>query len=137
MRRPRRYPALREARCIVIAAFELARARIDHARLPLAALLAEPPPPTCEAGQGAPDVAQIAWAIGAVARRVPFRADCVIQALAAQRWLRRRGLTARIHLGVARTGDGIAAHAWLTQDGRPVVGGDGADFVQLAASGGA
>jgi hypothetical protein len=73
----------------------------------------------------------VAWAIDACARRVPWRSDCLIQAMAGAMWLRRYGLEPQIQLGVAplEDPDGVpgnepfAAHAWLILDGRVILGG--------------
>src|SRR5260370_32103219 len=57
---------------------------------------------------------EVSRAIARAARHVPFRAACLQQAFAALLMLRRRGLSATIHLGLARlsgAGD-LAAHAW-------------------------
>jgi len=57
---------------------------------------------------------RISWAVGATAARVPWRSDCLIRSIAASRLLRKRGISATFHLGVAREYDGtLAAHAWL------------------------
>lgn len=70
----------------------------------------------------------VAWSIAAVSRRLPWRSDCMIQAMAATSWLRAAGYAPEFHLGV-RSGaiDDIEAHAWLTLDGRVVVGGGAVD----------
>lgn len=61
----------------------------------------------------APAAAAVARAITRAARHVPFRAVCLQEAFAALLMLRRRGLAATIHLGVARTDTGgLKAHAW-------------------------
>jgi hypothetical protein len=79
---------------------------------------------------------ECAWAIEAAARRLPWRALCIEQGLAAQRLLRRAGIDARLHYG-ARHEPGEAnleAHVWVTVDGRPVIGGDEAgDFAEIAS----
>lgn len=65
-----------------------------------------------------------AWAIETVARHVPWRSDCLLQAMAADRWLRNHGYRPEFHLGVARKDEGeLCAHAWLTLDGKVVTGG--------------
>ncbi|MCY4634686.1 MAG: lasso peptide biosynthesis B2 protein [Acidobacteria bacterium] len=60
-----------------------------------------------------------------VARRLPFEALCLPQAMAAQWMLRRRGVSARLWIGVRRPAPGrpLAYHAWLTVDGESVIGG--------------
>jgi hypothetical protein len=64
------------------------------------------------------------WAICAAARRVPWRSDCLIQALAAAAWLRRHGHEPVARLGVARGQGTLQAHAWLVLEERVIVGGE-------------
>ncbi len=74
------------------------------------------------------DPATVAWAIGAVARRLPFRADCLVRAMAAGRWLHREGHEIAFNLGVRRGVSGVEAHAWLACDGVVVTGGIGSGY---------
>jgi hypothetical protein len=60
----------------------------------------------------------------AVARHHLYPMACLPRALAVRWALARRGLTARLVIGVAKDGSDLAAHAWLEQGGR-VVGGPG------------
>jgi hypothetical protein len=55
---------------------------------------------------------------------VPFRAVCLQQSFAALLMLRRRGLAATVHLGVAReqSGEALTAHAWSHCGDVPVTG---------------
>lgn len=58
----------------------------------------------------------VSWAVQAVARHLPLGFVCLPQAMAAQRMLRRRGISSTLYLGVApdrATPDAIQAHAWL------------------------
>ena len=67
----------------------------------------------------------ITWAVQSVSKFVP-RATCLTQAIAAKLLLRRFDQDARLCLGVTHASDGtLRAHAWLEQDGRPVLGGSG------------
>jgi len=56
-----------------------------------------------------------------IARRLPWHPRCLVQAVAAQRLLSHRGLPAVVHLAVL-PGKDLAAHAWVSSQGRPVVG---------------
>ena len=117
----------------------LARARLLLARLSTADLLAlfrTPPDP------GAPPapperVVRVGRAVAAAARWVPWRSDCLVQALAAGLWLSRLGVASELRLG-ARAGPTIpgerfGAHAWLVAGGRTVVGGpEAAAFTPFA-----
>lgn len=101
----------------------LARARVLHAMWPapkiFGRLRAATPP-----GRGAaPDPALMGWALQAWGKRVPWRSDCLVQALAARLWLERSGTPSELRLGARRAGDGILAHAWLDVAGVPVSGG--------------
>ena len=62
----------------------------------------------------------LAKAIGSAVRRVaelaPWRADCLLQATAAQWMLRRRKAAARLHIGVEAETEPLLAHAWLTYE---------------------
>lgn len=85
---------------------------------------------------GAAEAAEVGSAIARAARHVPFRAACLQQAFAALLMLRRRGLSATVHLGLAR-GAGAAplqAHAWSRCGALPVTGVEAAKgFVPVAA----
>lgn len=72
-------------------------------------------------------------AVLAAARRMPFRALCFEQGLTVQRMLRRRGLDARLHYGIA-PGEELKAHVWVSVDGEIVHGGESAaEFVEVGA----
>jgi hypothetical protein len=81
------------------------------------------------------EAADVGRAIARAARHVPFRAVCLQQAFAALLMLRRRGLAATIHLGVARDETGnLEAHAWSCCGDVPVTGeAQVRDFVPVAA----
>lgn len=67
---------------------------------------------------------RVAFAIPRAAARVPWRATCLVQALAARRWLAREGIASQLVLGARKDGDALDAHAWLTVGDRVVIGGD-------------
>lgn len=75
---------------------------------------------------------EAAYFISGVARRVPWRSDCLVQALAGQRWLARHGIPSEIVIGTSKSPGGLfEAHAWLRQGDRIVLGGDIARFHPL------
>ena len=124
----RRFLALsrREKLLLLIAASHLARARAEFSRVPLASLLARLQRPGAPTAAADPDfdVALAGWAIRTAAGAVPWRSDCLIQCLAADRWLRRHGVVADFRLGVAPTAGGsILGHAWMECDGVVLTGG--------------
>jgi len=79
----------------------------------------------------------VARRVARLARRVPWRATCLVQALAGWLLLKRRGIVATIRFGVAKSEAGLAAHAWLVVGSEIVLGGEAApDFKALADLGG-
>ena len=74
----------------------------------------------------------VAWAVGAAARRAPWRAACLEQALAAKAMLRRRGIESTLYLGV--TQDPVAAHAWVRVGDLNVTGGQNVARYAVVAS---
>ncbi|MBI4500160.1 MAG: lasso peptide biosynthesis B2 protein [Gemmatimonadetes bacterium] len=79
-------------------------------------------PPVYARDRGAPG--RIAWALGALAPRLPGKNTCLIQALAAHAMLRRRGYPSELRIGVSGKdpAGAIKAHAWVECEGRVVVG---------------
>ena len=63
--------------------------------------------------------------VRAVARRLPFKAVCLPRAMAAHWILRRRGVSSQLVFGARRAAPGRSPdyHAWLTVDGKCVIGG--------------
>jgi hypothetical protein len=69
------------------------------------------------------DVERLSWAIGVAAQTVPWRSDCLIKTIAADRWLRRHHLRPDFYLGVIKDEKGVfAAHAWLRYGDLSVTG---------------
>jgi hypothetical protein len=86
--------------------------------------------------QGGVRVEDVAWAVDASARRLPWRTMCIEKGIVVQRMLRRGGVDAVLHYG-ARNHAGstkLEAHVWVTIAGQPVIGGDeAAGFAELAS----
>ena len=79
-------------------------------------------------------IRRVAFAVPCAGARVPWRADCLVQALAAQRWLRREGIPTTLHIGARKeTAAEFEAHAWLMQGDTMVTGDNGKDFTTLMA----
>jgi len=51
--------------------------------------------------------------VSAAYRLVPMRATCLRESLVLYAMLRRRGLSPRLRIGVARQTDALLAHAWI------------------------
>lgn len=81
---------------------------------------------------------RIGFIIPRLSDRLPWRSDCVIQAMAAQDWLADRGMASELRIGVERPQDGpFAAHAWLIRGERVITGGDIARYSLLLGERGA
>lgn len=79
-------------------------------------------------------IAGVGWAIQACARRVPWRAKCFDQGLAAAWMLQRRGIAATLHYGIARDEElRLVAHVWVRAKGQDVIGCEvEAKFTEIA-----
>ena len=65
---------------------------------------------------------------------MPWRSDCLVQALAAQRWLARKGVPSCLQIGSRKTEMiGFEAHAWLSVGDLVVTGWDIENFEQFIA----
>jgi hypothetical protein len=79
----------------------------------------------------------VLWAIDAATAKFEKETLCLPRALATHAMLRRRGITSRVCLGVAREQDKLAAHAWVEVGEDRAVAGPGAGaFTRLAEFGG-
>ena len=67
--------------------------------------------------QEAEALAQLANIVG---RRGPIKSTCLRQAVLLRVWLRRRGLDARLKIGVQKTNGQLDAHAWVELEGTPL-----------------
>lgn len=74
---------------------------------------------------------RVAYAVPIMAARVPWRSDCLVQALAARRWLTRQALMSKVCIGVRKDEQGFQAHAWLKVGERLVTGGDISGYAEL------
>ncbi len=116
-----------EARHLARALRMLLRAKAMHMRHPADELLARLRRPVAggPARLSPPDPELMRWSLAAVSRRLPWRSDCLVQALAGRLWMEEAGLSPEFHLAVQKDEEGgLSAHAWLTLDGRIVTGGD-------------
>ena len=120
---------------IVRAVAELALARIHHAIIPVRDLpLRLPPPePTCLSARQHALLERITYVVPRMRRRLPWRSDCLVQALAARRWLASGGIAGVIRLGSRIGSDGkFEAHAWFTVGDAVVTGWDIERFAEFA-----
>lgn len=66
---------------------------------------------------------QVRWAVLLVSKYTPWESKCLVQALTAQKMLKRRSIKSTIYFGIGRDIDkSILAHAWLKCGGITVTG---------------
>lgn len=107
-------------RSLLLRAFvQVLRARAGLLLLPFPqAIRSAPVSPRRDAA--ACDPHEAAWAVSAVARRIPGT-RCLASSIALHRMLRDAGIDSELRFGVAKTEDGsIQAHAWVFADGHPL-----------------
>jgi hypothetical protein len=78
---------------------------------------------------------RVAWAVRTATHLVPAGRTCLSEALTAVHLLGRRGSAATLRIGVAKSGDReLAAHAWVEQSGRTIIGGEtAAEYLPLVS----
>lgn len=120
------------------AAVTLLLARIAVRFVPMARVFAWANRPPRHIRRFATDeIAWVLWAIDTAAAKSRTETLCLPRALATHSMLRRRGITSRVCLGVAREHDTLAAHAWVEVGKDRIVAGPGTDaFTRLAEFGG-
>ena len=65
---------------------------------------------------------RIAWLVEKAGQYCPAGTSCLKEVLVLSRLLARRGVATTLRIGVGRQADAFAAHAWLEQDGRVILG---------------
>jgi hypothetical protein len=109
----------------------IARLRLGTAetRELLSRMRHDPPPVSTSDQKFDSIVDRVSFAIPRVGARVPWRADCLVQALAAQHWLRRRRVLTTLFIGVRKsTTADLEAHAWLMAGDRIITGGQAGPY---------
>jgi len=118
--------------------FELLRARIAFSRRPLRDLLkpeANNKPRSGTKSSSPVQISRIAYVLPRLGNRLPFRADCLVQAIAGRNWLASSGTQSEIQIGIQNPEGGeFAAHAWLVCDDDIVTGGDISRYATLLSS---
>jgi len=128
-RRPASPLLLAEAGAAILAATLAIRLRPFRT---IAEGLDEPP-----RGRPETDVETAYWirrAVLAWGRRLPWRAKCFEQGLAAAWMLRRRGLAYSVHYGASNGDPDLTAHVWVTSGTIEVVGCENRDAFSLLAT---
>ncbi|MDB5720492.1 MAG: stage sporulation protein [Alphaproteobacteria bacterium] len=80
------------------------------------------------------EVIRCRWAVERLAALVPWRTVCFQKGLALHLMLRRRRIASFLHYGVLQNAErGLAAHVWVSESDRIVIGGEiAADYSELA-----
>lgn len=123
-------------RDVLIATCELARANHQFRRTPSGelGLIAGTDQDTSLTRPQQALVERVAYIIPIMGLRVPWRSDCLVQALAARRWLARGRVKSDLCIGVRKGDEGFGAHAWLKVGERIVTGGDISTYAELPLS---
>lgn len=99
----------------------------------LAQFASQPPRDGASSDTRADAITVVRNAILRSARRMPLRAKCFEQGLAAVWLLRRRGVGTTLHYGMARLDGKFVAHVWVTVGDRGVIGCENCEeFRELA-----
>jgi len=69
---------------------------------------------------------QIAWAVRTAGRHLPGGGNCLVQALAGQFMLVRRGVVSQLRIGATKKDGEFKAHAWVEYEGKTIIGAAGA-----------
>lgn len=70
---------------------------------------------------------RLAWLVEVAGRYCPAGTSCLKEALVLSWFLARRGMQTTLRIGVGRQAGAFAAHAWLEQNGRVILGDRGRD----------
>ena len=69
-------------------------------------------------------ISDVRWGIDVVTRWLPWTPVCIQRGLAGQWMLRRRGIDAKLHYGLATEAEELKAHVWVEAAGETLVGGE-------------
>lgn len=136
--KPRLSDAAWVARYSLRAAFHIARARMTFDRVSPADLIARNRSAAIHQRTTHAtlphEIARIAYVIPRIAKRVPWRSDCLVQAIAAQDWLSNLGQSSEVCIGVEQPESrDFGAHAWLISQGKIITGGDISGYEAILA----
>ena len=110
-------------RALMKAVWLLAAARWQHMTRPIESVLTDFDNPSNGEAATDKEAELVGWAITSAAARVPWRSDCLLQAMAAARWLEALDRSYSLSIGVRKGDTGsIEAHAWLTSSQNTITG---------------
>ena len=116
-----RWLVIEAASLLAIVRLGIAALRFSVLRRSLDHML--PAIPAKSSGKRTSSVDRLAWSVAAASRRLPFRSNCLIESLAVDAMMRRRGHASEIRFGVRPPNAGVlTAHAWVECEGAIVFG---------------
>ena len=75
---------------------------------------------------------EVSEVVTVVSSHTPWESLCLVQAMTAQKLLKREGISSTLYLGVKRDGKEMLAHAWLRCGEYYVTGGTGEGYANVA-----
>jgi len=80
-------------------------------------------------------VDRVSWAVQTASRHLPWKCNCLPQAIAGKSMLKCRGVHSTLYLGLAKDGDGnLQAHAWLRSGNILVTGKQGMNRFRVVST---
>lgn len=71
--------------------------------------------------------------VNRIAEKTPWKSKCLVRALTARYFLRRKGIITTLYLGVGKDGNGkMVAHSWLRCGKLYITGGNGEGYATVA-----
>lgn len=71
---------------------------------------------------------KVAYAVDRICTRTTWESKCLVRALTAQKFLKRKGIHSTLYLGCGMEDGKMVAHAWLRCGKMYVTGGDGSKY---------
>ncbi|MEG2740451.1 lasso peptide biosynthesis B2 protein [Clostridium sp.] len=75
---------------------------------------------------------EVSDVVRVVSSHTPWESLCLVQAMTAQKLLKKEGISSTLYLGVKRDGNEMLAHAWLRCGEYYVTGGTGEGYANVA-----
>lgn len=75
---------------------------------------------------------KVSFIINKVAPLTPWKSECLVQSMTAQRMMKKRGYSTQLYLGVTKSSNSLLAHSWLRYGDFYITGGNGSNFTILS-----
>ncbi|MEG2786607.1 MAG: lasso peptide biosynthesis B2 protein [Romboutsia sp.] len=76
---------------------------------------------------------KIRWVVNTISKYTPWESLCLVQAMTAQKMLKKRGVATTLYLGINKDKNNeMTAHAWIRCGQMYVTGGDGTGYATVA-----